>query len=103
MCQVTQYVVEAQNHLKLSHGYTNCGTILECPGAQCQVHTMLREVIQKNCKVFMTLAIRRRTPLPLVALFPLHFFPIFSCAMEYYIYETDFTLGLSQKYHFQVL
>ena len=27
-------------------------------------------------------------------------FGIFSFAIESYIYETDFTLGLSQKYHF---
>ena len=29
--------------------------------------------------------------------------PLFSFAIESYIYETDFTLGLSQKYHLSLL
>ena len=34
----------------------------------------------------------------------IHFLPhYFSFAIESYIYETDFTLGLSQKYNFWVL
>ena len=28
-----------------------------------------------------------------------YFTPLFSFAIESYLYETDFTLGLSQKYH----
>ena len=32
--------------------------------------------------------------------FQTFFYPTFSFAIESYIYETDFTLDLSQKYHF---
>ena len=40
-------------------------------------------------------------PPPLMAQISIHFLPhLFSFAVESYIYETDFTLGLSQKYHF---
>ena len=48
----------------------------------------------------MTFAIRRR--LPPNGTFSINFFPVLfsSFAIESYIYETDFTLGLSQKYHF---
>ena len=46
----------------------------------------------------MAFAIRRPTPPPLMAQISRHFFtPLFSFAIESYIYETDFTL---QKYHF---
>ena len=42
-----------------------------------------------------------RPPPPLMAQISRHFFtPLFSFAIESYIYETDFTL---QKYHFEVL
>ena len=34
--------------------------------------------------------------------FPSIFYPTFF-AIESYMYETDFTLGLSQEYHFEVL
>ena len=51
----------------------------------------------------MFFSIRRQTPRPP----PLNshnfqefFTPFFSFAIESYIYETDFALGLSQKYHF---
>ena len=51
-------------------------------------------------KFKMAFAIRRRPP-------PLNghnshtfFIPLFSFAIEFYTYGTDFTLGLSQKYHF---
>ena len=40
-------------------------------------------------------------PPPLMAQISGHFLPhFFSFAIESYIYETDFTLGRSQKYHF---
>ena len=32
--------------------------------------------------------------------FQTFFIPLFTFALESYIYETDFSLGLSQKYHF---
>ena len=51
----------------------------------------------------MEFAIRRRTPPtpPSMAQISIHLFnPLFSFAIESYIYEADFTLGLSQKYHF---
>ena len=47
----------------------------------------------------MTFAIRRLTP-PLPSN---PFFTLFYFAIKSYIYETDFTLVPSQKYHFQVL
>ena len=54
-------------------------------------------------KFKMAFAIRRPPPPspPLMAQISRHFFtPLFSFAIESYIYETDFTL---QKYHFEVL
>ena len=51
----------------------------------------------------MIFAIKRRTPSPpiLIPLLATQFFtPHFTFAIESYIYETDFTLGLSQKYQF---
>ena len=45
----------------------------------------------------MEFSIKRRTPPPLMDIFSIHFF---SFAIESYFYETDFTPGLSQKYHF---
>ena len=56
----------------------------------------------KKWKFEMAFAIRRRTP---PAPSKWHKFPsiflshFFSVAIESYIYETDFTLDLSQKYH----
>ena len=48
----------------------------------------------------MVFAIRRRPPAP-PHKFPDMFLPhFFSFAIESYMYETDFTSGLSQKYHF---
>ena len=42
-------------------------------------------------------------PPPLMAQISIHFLPhFFSFAIESYIYETDFTLGLSPKYRFWV-
>ena len=39
-------------------------------------------------------------PPPLMALISIHFFtPLFSFAIESYLYETDFTPGPSQNYH----
>ena len=63
----------------------------------------LREGFQKETWKFkMASAIRRRgPPLPLSGTFPDIFLPhFFSFVTKSYIYETDFTLGLSQKYHF---
>ena len=68
----------------------------------------IREVFQKKWLFFMTFTIKRRTPPPLLmALFSTNFFPhFFSFVIESYIsytsyiYETDFTLCLSQKCHF---
>ena len=60
----------------------------------------LREVFKKSkWKFKMAFAIRRPThPPPLNGKISRHFFtPLFSFAIESYIYETDFTL---QKYHF---
>ena len=50
----------------------------------------------------MAFAIRRQTPPPSLKDTNIHpfFTPLFSVAIESYVYETDFTLGLSQKYHF---
>ena len=49
----------------------------------------------------MDFVIRRRTPPPLMAQISRHFLPhFFSFVIESYLYETDFTLGVSQKYHF---
>ena len=45
----------------------------------------------------MEFSIKRRTPPPLMDIFSIQFF---SFAIESYFYETDFTPGLSQKYHF---
>ena len=63
---------------------------------------LLREGFKKSkWKFKMAFAIRGPTPPPLMAKFPDIFLPhFFSFAIESYIYETDFTLGLSQKYHF---
>ena len=99
VCQVTQYVVKAQSHLKLSHGYTNWRTRVH----RCSLSSPYNALggDPKKWIFFMTLAIRRRTPHPSNGTFPPPFYaPLFSCAIKYYIYETDFTLGLSQKYHF---
>ena len=68
-------------------------------GALC----LQREVFQKTeWKFKMDNSINRRTPHPrLMDLSSSHFLPhFFSFAIDSYIDETDFTLGLSQKYHF---
>ena len=60
----------------------------------------IKEVVPKNK---MEIFIKRRTssPSPLNGHnFQPFFVYFFSFAIESYIYETDFTLGLSQKYHF---
>ena len=54
-------------------------------------------------KFKMEFSILRRTPPPLMDIISIHPPPLFPFAIESYIYETDFTLGLSQKYHFYVL
>ena len=63
---------------------------------------LIREVCRKSkWKFKMAFAIKRPTPPPLMAQISRHFFtPLFSFAIESYLYATDFTLGLSQKYHF---
>ena len=54
-----------------------------------------------NLRWHLPLGVRPPPPPPLMAQISRHFFtPLFSFAIESYIYETDFTLGLSQKYHF---
>ena len=51
----------------------------------------------------MEIYFKRRAPL-LMDIISIHFLPLFfSFANESYIYETDFTIGLSKKYHFLVL
>ena len=57
----------------------------------------------KKWKFKMAFAVKCRiTPLPLTGTKFHPFSPhLFSFAIESYIYETDFTLGLSQKYHFK--
>ena len=52
----------------------------------------------------MAFAIRRRPPPPLMAQISRHFFtPLFSFAIESYLYETDLTTGPSQNYQYYVL
>ena len=66
-----------------------------CPG-----HSLRDGVKKSKWKFKMAFAIRGPTPPPppLMAQISRHFFtPLFSFAIESYIYETDFTL---QKYHF---
>ena len=65
---------------------------------QGNLQVRLREGCRKSkWKFKMAFAIRRPTPLPLMAQISRHFLPhFFSFAIESYIYETDFTL---QKYH----
>ena len=48
----------------------------------------------------MAFAIKRRTPSPLMAQISIHFYPNFSFAIEPYLYETDFTPGVSQNYSY---
>ena len=53
--------------------------------------------LEKNEKFKMAFAIRRRSPPPLNGTnFQTFYYPIFSFAVESYINETDFILGLSQ-------
>ena len=53
--------------------------------------------VRKKWKFKMAFAIRRRSPPPLNGTnFQTFYYPIFSFAVESYIYETDVTLGLSQ-------
>ena len=57
-----------------------------------------------NLRWFLPLGVRPPPPpppTPLMAQISRHFLPhFFSFAIESFICETDFTLGLSQKYHF---
>ena len=56
-------------------------------------HVGIREGFQKKGNLKLHLPFRRWTPPPLMAQFPIQFFtPLFSLAIESYIYETDFTL-----------
>ena len=74
-----------------------------CTLYTCHTLTSLKFREQEGCgkskwKFKMAFAIRRPAPPPLMAQIFRHFFtPLFSFAIESYIYETDFTL---QKYHF---
>ena len=63
----------------------------------------LREVPGKSkWKFKMAFAIRRPPPPPLMAQISRHFFtPLFSFAIESYIYETDFTLGTVKNITFK--
>ena len=54
-----------------------------------------------NLRWHLPLGVRPPPPPPLWHKFPDIFYShFFYFAVESYIYETDFTLGLSQKYHF---
>ena len=58
----------------------------------------IREGFQKQRLFLMTFAIKRRTPLPLNGTFFHPFIiPFFSSAIEFYVYGTDFTVGLIKK------
>ena len=62
---------------------------------------MLSGKVQKTkWKSKMPLAIRRRPPPSMVQISRYFYTPLFSFAIESHIYETDFTVGVSQKYHF---
>ena len=81
------------------HGYEGPWPMEKCQ----QVAARTKGRVQKTKWKF---AIKRRTPppRPLMALISIHFLPqFFSFAIESYLYETDFTLGVIQKYNFQVL
>ena len=63
--------------------------------------TIGRGADNQNGNLRWSLPLGVEHPPPLMAQISRHFFtPLFSFAIESYIYETDFTLGLSQKYHF---
>ena len=66
------------------------------------MHPILRDGFEKKkWKFKMAFAIRHWIPPPLINThFPQIFYPTFCFAIESYIYETDFTLGLSQKCQF---
>ena len=55
----------------------------------------------KKWKFKMAFAIRHQAPPPFMVQISILFFtPLFSFVIKSYIYEMDFTLGLSQNYHF---
>ena len=73
--------------------FSNISFTLSPPSKGSQpIHTHFQRSSQHN---------RPRTPRPPLMVIFRHFFtPLFSFAIDSYIDETDFTLGLSHKYHF---